>query len=170
MDMNVCIFCKNGDVCKEIIDDGITISCNNCRGKYTINNRKGLFQWNIYLLKCPKWNINPIISGICMLLIIPFGGILTLGDISLANNNFLKVLIILYANFIIITMIITFFQNMYNYIFKDYLIMIASVITKETNETIFYKTLVFINYIIGGIITFAIFIYMNYNVIKYLIL
>jgi DNA-directed RNA polymerase subunit RPC12/RpoP len=162
----ICIFCGSENVSNEnTIDAGNIILCNNCNGKYFIKGKRKL------IINYPKYNINPIICIPLMFLILPIRLIMylmeTIFKVDFFNNKIVIVLMIVYANFVLITMIICYFQNIYNYIKNGFIIFKGGITTKE--DPIFYKIFDISFSLIVGIAVLFIMLYMNINIIKYLI-
>jgi hypothetical protein len=167
----ICIFCGENKVnTKERTKNGRNIIfCPDCKGKYVVDDiadDKGI-KW---LIKFPKGNINPIISMVLMLLIIPIGLPFTLGNIRPIENDFIRkifqIIGIVYANCIVVPMIIHSFQCIYNYMTKGYILTILRLITKD--DPLFYRISQIVGSLIVGIITLVIMIYMDFTFLKYI--
>ena len=159
-----CILCESENIEEnyEVLKAITIINCKNCMGKYFIYS-KG----NELIIKYPKGNINFAVCLASMLSIIPIGLLVTLIK---AKSNFgiriLQFLIILYANFIIITIFICFLQCIYNYFFHGYMIFWFRIYTKDSK--LLNKIYVMFRCIIVVIMTLIISIYMNYSFFEYL--
>ena len=163
----ICIFCGNENVSEEnTIDAGNVVFCNNCNGKYSIKDKRKI------ILNYPKYNINPIISIFLMLLILLIilikNLIETILKRSIYNDTIYITLLIIIGNLVFITMIISSFQNIYNYFKYGFMIFRGGITTKE--DSIFSKIFdISINFIIGIIMLLTMLnmdIYIIKNVIK----
>jgi hypothetical protein len=159
----ICIFCGNNEINIENDDvlEASIISCNNCLGKYFIkknnNKEKGV-------LKYPKGNINPIISVALVLLVLPIYFIIHINHIKV--NNVIISILIIYANIILMVMILSFFQGIYNYIKNGFMIIRDVIVTRE--NSILNKVFTFLILLISGIIMSYLMIQMNKYFLKYL--
>jgi DNA-directed RNA polymerase subunit RPC12/RpoP len=163
----ICIFCRSENVSNDnTIDAKNIVSCNNCNGKYLIKDKRKL------IIKYPKYNINPIISIFLMLLILLIILINYLMETILKINNYNDTiyitLLIIIGNLVFITMIISSFQNIYNYFKYGFMIFQGGITTKE--DFIFSKIFnISLNFIIGIIMLLTMLdmdIYIIKNMIK----
>ena len=165
----VCIFCGNNNV--YIVNDKkyekSTINCNDCYGKYYFKNNKKYKKW---VIKYPKGNINPIISMVLMLLIIPIGLIFFIVDIKPNEDEELKKvyfgLMVIYANAILIPMIIFFFQGIYNFLKHGFMVVNWMIVTNE--NSLFNKCFTFLTLLLTGFIILFLMLYMNISYLKYI--
>jgi hypothetical protein len=146
-----CIFCGKENVNEEytIYNENI-LTCNDCKGKYSIFNNKKI------LIKIPKWNINPFIPFISFLLIIPISLIDRILP-EIRNEYILKTLqfiFFIYVNFTTLSMAIVGIKNIYNYITNRYMLFIGEMITRE-DDSLFVRRMGIIRSLtvgIGGLI------------------
>jgi lipopolysaccharide/colanic/teichoic acid biosynthesis glycosyltransferase len=160
-----CIFCGYNNIDKQNTTDiGCIISCNNCNGKYYYKGK-----WK-NILNYPKNIINPNISIILMLLILPISLIIYFIESNMAkniiNNKIFQLLIIVYTNITLIPMNIYFFQNIYNYFMNGFIIIKGTITTKE--DSIFIRIFDISISLIGGMVILLILICMNTKIIKYI--
>jgi DNA-directed RNA polymerase subunit RPC12/RpoP len=160
-----CIFCGNNNIDEQdTIDIGHIIYCNKCNGKYYYKGK-----WK-NILNYPKYIINPNISIILMLLILPISLIIYFIELKITkniiNNKIFQLLIIIYTNITLIPMNIYFFQSIYNYFINGFIIIKGTITTKE--DSLFIRIFDIGISLIGGMVILIILICIDTNIIKYI--